>query len=667
MKIKKYLKRTFSYLIIIGLAAVIIIFIIFLSTLESKAINNKVNEILLNSKEIVESYVFDDHKEIQKTEHETYDYKKLSKYNINNIINDLQKQNKISEAYLFKAYKNILYDEDDKAEDNLKNSLNYMKKSTNTMSKIYAATLLSKIYISDNHKFKAYEVVRDTLLNIGRKDCNNYYEEIWMLMDTISNTNEGRRKVILFGEDILEQYNDLSNEAKLYFEMKIKDLHMQNHDYAKASEYTVRGCYTAYDLKDNYSLAECIIDIGIILKEIENRERAIEFINKAVEIPIENHDHRVQRDVYSNINLAEIYLEIGRYEEAEICLNKIAPYKELIQSNQHTEMEIRRLIILSAISFYKNDVDKGKEYLDYADKLIESADYSINSGIQLNYHMAYGNYLEALMKYNEAVDLYNGMLKWCVENNDIYNQRRLINRLTNIAINNVDYKLEEEYFRGLFDLINNNEDMIYSNFYHYIAESVNSDIVIQKQKSKYIFIFKVLFVSITLSIIIFLLFYRKIKKLRIENNKDGLTKSYNRIYFNKIYEEFIRKKEHFTIIMIDVDNFKKLNDTYGHQFGDTVLIKVCNEILGIIDNDMKLCRYGGEEFVIISPERPKDEIRETADLIRKSIMDIKWDEDVVVTLSLGIAEYIEDKEETLRKADQNLYYAKRSGKNKVVG
>ena len=160
------------------------------------------------------------------------------------------------------------------------------------------------------------------------------------------------------------------------------------------------------------------------------------------------------------------------------------------------------------------------------------------------------------------------------------------------------------------------------------------------------------------SLIIFLISYTKIKKLRVQNQKDGLTKSYNRFYFNELYERFIREETNFSIMMIDIDNFKSLNDTHGHQFGDNVLINVCNTISKIIDKDSKLCRYGGEEFVVVSCNKSREELEEISEKIRVEVEKIAFQQNVKVTLSIGVAMSFDNKEDTLNVADKNLYTAK---------
>lgn len=485
-------------------------------------------------------------------------------------------------------------------------------------------------------------------------------------METIVDTEAGSAEVISWSEEILESYKDLSNDAKLYLTIRLENLYVMNDNYAKASEHIIRACYIAYDIKDNYSLSRCITDLSVIFKKIENKDRAIELLNYALSQNIDNEEYKVYRDTYAYINLAEIYAELRRYKEAEMVLNKIPLYKEYFTEAKAAQIEIKELLIRCEVSCYENDLIKSKEFLDSAGKIISKYSDILNKEAFFNYFISYGNYLEYRRKYNEAVKLYDKVLKLSIENDNIYYQRKLMKKLMNIAIKSRGYNLDEQYIMELADIINNNEDMVYKDYSHYILETVKSEMVIERQKDIYRIIFKVLFLSIISTVVVFLIFYRKTRKLRIQNMKDGLTKVYNRVYFNELYEKFIKKGIDFAIIMIDIDNFKNLNDTYGHQFGDNVLIKICSEISKLSHDDMKLCRYGGEEFVVAVPNKTKDEVIEYSQNIRKIVEQITWEENVKVTLSIGVALSSDFKEDTLRYADQNLYVAKTTGKNKVV-
>ncbi|WP_293982992.1 diguanylate cyclase [uncultured Clostridium sp.] len=627
-------------------------------------INSKVDENLLNIRNLIDNDLFYEAQDDSASEYD--DFREMSRYNNNYYINSLQRKNKFSEAYLLKAYEDLQNKNYKNAEDNLRKSFDNMKKSTSVLSKIYAGTFLSKIYESKNESFTAIEVVRYSLSNISKKYYNNYYKEIWMLMETIVDTEAGSAEVISWSEEILESYKDLSNDAKLYLTIRLENLYVMNDNYAKASEHIIRACYIAYDIKDNYSLSRCITDLSVIFKKIENKDRAIELLNYALSQNIDNEEYKVYRDTYAYINLAEIYAELRRYKEAEMVLNKIPLYKEYFTEAKAAQIEIKELLIRSEVSCYENDLIKSKEFLDSAGKIISKYSDILNKEAFFNYFISYGNYLEYRRKYNEAVKLYDKVLKLSIENDNIYYQRKLMKKLMNIAIKSRGYNLDEQYIMELADIINNNEDMVYKDYSHYILETVKSEMVIERQKDIYRIIFKVLFLSIISTVVVFLIFYRKTRKLRIQNMKDGLTKVYNRVYFNELYEKFIKKGIDFAIIMIDIDNFKNLNDTYGHQFGDNVLIKICSEISKLSHDDMKLCRYGGEEFVVAVPNKTKDEVIEYSQNIRKIVEQITWEENVKVTLSIGVALSSDFKEDTLKYADQNLYVAKTTGKNKVV-
>jgi diguanylate cyclase (GGDEF)-like protein len=159
------------------------------------------------------------------------------------------------------------------------------------------------------------------------------------------------------------------------------------------------------------------------------------------------------------------------------------------------------------------------------------------------------------------------------------------------------------------------------------------------------------------------------------NVRDSLTGIYNRRFMeNKLREEFMRSKRYsgeFSIIMIDIDHFKTINDTYGHQCGDFILKSLSSRISSLIRNVDYLARYGGEEFCCMLPETPLKSAVLVAERFRMSIMDLDNVFDgrsIKITISLGVAgmdESITSPEEMVQRADGALYRAKRNGRNLV--
>ena len=166
--------------------------------------------------------------------------------------------------------------------------------------------------------------------------------------------------------------------------------------------------------------------------------------------------------------------------------------------------------------------------------------------------------------------------------------------------------------------------------------------------------------------------YNRLQELSVY---DPLTKTYNRRNFMKRFlEEFERVKRfklNLSYLMIDIDYFKKVNDTYGHLIGDAVLIKVSQLInINLREIDF-VARMGGEEFVVILPQTDKSEAAKIAERIRLKIFDeeIKvFDESFNISISIGISSFpadTENQEILMEFADKALYKAKDSGRNKV--
>ncbi|MDF2878048.1 MAG: diguanylate cyclase [Clostridia bacterium] len=160
--------------------------------------------------------------------------------------------------------------------------------------------------------------------------------------------------------------------------------------------------------------------------------------------------------------------------------------------------------------------------------------------------------------------------------------------------------------------------------------------------------------------------------------KDFLTNLYNHKTFYLYYKQFIQRscdhKESFSVAMLDIDNFKKVNDTYGHLAGDLILREVSSLILANIQQNDIAARYGGEEFAIIFPDPiPKKSI-ETCEKIRTAIETHPFDVDgqvIKVTISGGVAGGIFKKphhkqSKLLEFVDQLMYKAKMAGKNKIL-
>ena len=156
-------------------------------------------------------------------------------------------------------------------------------------------------------------------------------------------------------------------------------------------------------------------------------------------------------------------------------------------------------------------------------------------------------------------------------------------------------------------------------------------------------------------------------------SKDGLTGLYDQATFkHRLKEEMerqIRYGNPFTLVMFDLDHFKKINDTYGHAEGDMVLKKVSDILLAQARKMDTAARYGGEEFAVILPEVEESSAFIFAERLRQAVEENFENGDFPVTISVGLASCRPDVEETpdnlIRKADAQLYKSKESGRNRV--
>lgn len=165
---------------------------------------------------------------------------------------------------------------------------------------------------------------------------------------------------------------------------------------------------------------------------------------------------------------------------------------------------------------------------------------------------------------------------------------------------------------------------------------------------------------------------RSLENLELRSNTDSLTGMFNHGFFHDRLEEEIerarRENSEFSVILADLDDFKKVNDNYGHQTGDSVLRHIAERLKTCCRAYDTPARYGGEEFAVLLPRTPAAEARAIATrMLQEAGKDAEASGLPNVTLSIGIATYPEDANSgslLVNVADRRLYAAKRAGKNR---
>lgn len=165
---------------------------------------------------------------------------------------------------------------------------------------------------------------------------------------------------------------------------------------------------------------------------------------------------------------------------------------------------------------------------------------------------------------------------------------------------------------------------------------------------------------------------RRNEQLQEKTIRDGLTKLYNHQYSVEIIKEEIDKlhtnknNKELSLMMIDIDHFKHVNDSYGHLFGDHVLETVSSILENTVNDNGYVGRFGGEEFIIILPQIGLDEAYDLGEKIRSQIENYKFHRDLNLTVSIGIKQFVNESfVQFVKNADDLLYKAKQNGRNRI--
>ena len=166
------------------------------------------------------------------------------------------------------------------------------------------------------------------------------------------------------------------------------------------------------------------------------------------------------------------------------------------------------------------------------------------------------------------------------------------------------------------------------------------------------------------------------EELRLLASIDPMTRLYNRRYFTTMADKILklarREKNPLSLAILDIDRFKRINDTYGHLAGDRVITALSEKLMSRYRESDLLCRFGGEEFVILMPNTELDVAALLAERTRKEVekLQVPYNgKTISMTVSIGVSQVDLENEETLdpvlKRADDALYIAKKQGRNQV--
>lgn len=438
-------------------------------------------------------------------------------------------------------------------------------------------------------------------------------------------------------------------------------LYLESTNYAKTSEINLKKIKLAKKLKNDDAYIKSHIELALLFGRIGGNESGIKLLKKIENINLPNKYENADKKVYALFNLFELYVRTNNFQEAINCISKINQYQQYFSADDWRDIEILVDNDYAKIYMHNGDYVKAKEYLDKSLNLqnIDNNQYYKKKDIPYKFNLA--QYYVETNQIDKGKEIYYQLLELANKNNDNYFKLKVLNKLKKIE---TDKNKKIKLLNEILVLTEKENDAMYNNYTKSITTLIDYELNIMEQYQ-----FKNKIYRLIISLLILLgygAFY--LQKIKIKSENDGMTSVFNR----RKYDEDFEKSTYWNkcgIIVIDIDNFKTLNDTYGHLFGDEILIAYAKLLKNLCKKQKgtKVYRYGGEEFIVLCKDMVFDNVIEFAEKIRSEIASKKWSNELQITVSIGVSHSDNtSKEKLFEKADANLYISKKSGKNRVT-
>lgn len=537
------------------------------------------------------------------------------------------------------------------------------------------------VFLNDN-----YDAVEKYNIMLQKSEIKYDKEKeayIYISIANIYDRSSDFENSLIYFDKAIEIYKDLNNiETLLELYGRVSEITLSAKDYQKSIGYIgnllelggkVLNKEVQSDKNKDIENANMITNFYItmtnICNEFKMEDKVKWYLEKSNEL-INNYDLDVSEEFY--YNEAKYNYNKGDYKKALEIFN-LAYEKSLKDGNKDTYYKDRKYMI-----FAKSELALGR---------LDEAEFSINELLELynknGDKLAYsegliikGDIYAQRKEYSKSIDYYEQSFNLAEE----LELNKLIKDISKRLIDS--YKLEgdmegrnkyvEKYLEMDEFLYENNEA---NNIVNIIDEFQTQQSNMKLENEKYMGKYRLIMVSAIVILLLIILIFKlrqnkntivEARELREALITDGLTGTYTREYIISQIEANIIEKKKFSIAMIDIDDYKKINDTYGHGFGDRVLIEMVRLIEEVIGEGNMLGRYGGEEFIVLLNEEDIEIAFDIYENIREIVQNIKLDDNRKVTISMGVKEYkVGSVENLLVEADNLLYRAKKNGKNRI--
>ena len=583
----------------------------------------------------------------------------------NSIQKINQEEELNSEEYFLLAYSKELLN-DDLMNDYYKMAAVSVNKGTNTFVKYYSAKRYIQSLLNDGQYEEAINIVKNIYSCFSDSEVNKYPEYIKEIVKEVLHIPNGREAILEIYEDIIYGGRRIKTSSLVKYKSSLVVLYTLNGNYAKGIEVALQNISEASKKEYAYYNAKSMVDLGIIFMTLNNYEDGKKTIENSLSIDIDDKDANAFIKCYALINLLDIALYLENSAEIDEIYSEFKEYYHLLNEQQQNELKTAGMLCEIKKDLIEDDFEAAEAKLAEVKKYLSSDGTSYFIDIELYYNIFYGELLINNDSVKEAIELYEKTLLELEEKENYQYKKILIKNLV-LAYDKIgNFSKKYNYLQELFDQAELEGEVINDDYTKYAMQKYEHNLNLAKENDAKLKIYIIIFTMIIVFVVLAVRAYMRYEILVKINKMDGLTGALNRRYFETQYRKLLESEEKFYVTIFDVDNFKSINDTYGHVFADKILIEMVELVNGIIGNKGELFRYGGEEFVILMPRIKKDQAIEIDERIRREISNKKWGNDVVVTVSMGLAENLKEYEDVLAEADRRLYISKNTGKNKIT-
>ncbi|MGL4634168.1 MAG: GGDEF domain-containing protein [Cetobacterium sp.] len=523
------------------------------------------------------------------------------------------------------------------------------------------STFLKKITVSNNNTIDFNKLtplekeVWEKFEKIPKSEYSFRYEEIAENNRVLLNIHSKENIGAYILKEVLNS-DELSPNAKLYILNKLRVLDATTGNIVNSIKLTMEYFNLAEELGSEADIIRAQIALSSIFNSLGGHEISIKILQ---DINIENKNFpgisKIKITLY--LYLAENFGFLNNTAEGFKYLNKVTPLLNTQPESYKQNILILKNLLEARLNIMSNNKDEALKCLNIATSILNNLEKVFFTDLDNFLLITRETYY---LKY-EPEKFSPNTLKNFIGHADFYGDVVFLKIAFNLLFqyyydldNFKEYAKLSKMYDEYLERVNVTNNKVFS---LYLIENLEHERFAKENEKLYRNI-AVLLISI---IIILGTSYKRIKYLDNKSKIDALTTIGNRFAFNEDLK--LLKSNEYSMLLFDIDNFKKINDTFGHEFGDEVLSKI-GKILKTIENkEISIYRVGGEEFAILFTHFNETFAMENCEYIKRSIENICWKHPITVTISGGFSKATKN---TYAECDKRLYKAKSSGKNMII-